>query len=192
MSLEDIVKGIYEKANIEIENIRKRAEEESKNIIEKANIESKKIIEDARKNIEKELMEEKMRRISVKNVEMRRKYMDEIALILDLTFQRIKNELKNYRNSDEYRIFIKRSLDDAIREIGRPEKDLVVRISPGEKDLVQGNFQTIEDPSLKELGGIIVETRDGSIRSNRSLEEILNERSSEIKSSIYEKIKGEI
>jgi len=192
MSLEDIVKGIYEKANIEIENIRKRAEEESRNIIEKANIEAKKIIEDARKNIEKELMEEKMRRISVKNVEMRKKYMDEIANILDLTFQRIKNELKNYRNSDEYRIFIKRSLDDAIREIGRPENDLVVRISPGEKDLVQGNFQTIEDPSLKELGGIIVETRDGSIRSNRSLEEILNEKSGEIKSSIYEKIKGEI
>ncbi len=192
MSLEDIIKGIYEKANIEIENIRKRAEEESKNIIEKANIESKKITEDARKNIEKELMEEKMRRISVKNVEMRRKYMDEISLILDLTFQRIKNELKTYRNSDEYRIFIKRSLDDAIREIGRPEKDLVVRISPGEKDLVQGNFQTIEDPSLKELGGIIVESRDGSIRSNRSLEEILNEKSGEIKSSIYEKIKGEI
>ncbi len=192
MALEEIVKGIYEKAKIEIENIRKRAEEESKDIIEKANIESKRIIQDAKKNIEKELLEEKMRRISVKNVEMRRKYMDEIAVILDLTFQRIKNELKKYRNSDDYRMFIKKSLEDAVREIGRPENDLVVRISPGEKDLVHGNFQTIEDPSLEELGGIVVETKDGSIRSNRSLEEILNEKSSEIKSSIYEKIKGEI
>ena len=51
MSLEDIIKGRYEKANIEIENIRKRAEEESRNIIEKANIEARRITEDARKKI---------------------------------------------------------------------------------------------------------------------------------------------
>ncbi len=192
MALEEIVKGIFDKANIEIDNIRKRAEEESKKLIENATLESKKIIEEARKNIEKELMEEKMRRISIITVEMRKRYMEEIANILDHSFERIRAEIKKFRSSDDYRIFIQRSLEEAKKEINRPEKDLVVKVSPGEKTLIKGEFEVIEDSQLEELGGIIVETKDGAVRSNKSLEEVLNEKSGEIKSRIYDIIKGEI
>ncbi|MEM2489493.1 MAG: V-type ATP synthase subunit E family protein, partial [Thermoplasmata archaeon] len=90
MPIEDILKEIEEKGKLQVEEIRKETEEKVSKIINESQEKSKKIIEEGKESFRKYLENEKKRRISTINMEMRMKYIRELNNILDLYVESLK------------------------------------------------------------------------------------------------------
>ncbi len=191
MATEDVIKGIYDKGNLERESIRKSAEQQVSKILEDASSKAKKIIDDGKGKIIKDLELEKMRKISMVNVELKREYMDLLNKIMDEYLDKIKEYMKELRNNQLYRDYIKRSIEKGLQEIGINENDSIIYISEIDKSIVD-NKNAKFSKDLDELGGVIISTKDGKIFSDKTIKNLIEEKKLEIKEKFYVKVKEEL
>ncbi|MEM0166654.1 MAG: V-type ATP synthase subunit E family protein [Thermoplasmata archaeon] len=189
MPIEDILKEIEEKGKLQVEEIRKETEEKVSKIINESQEKSKKIIEEGKESFRKYLENEKKRRISTINMEMRMKYIRELNNILDLYVESLKNIIKKFRNSENYKNYIVNSIEKGKKEIGG---DVKIIISFLDKDLVKNEKNVEFSNHLDSLGGVILESIDGKKRADYSISTLIEEKYLEIKQEIYERMKGEI
>jgi len=84
----------------------------------------------------------------------------------------------------EYMDFIKTRIEEAISEL-KNDKELVIHCTKGEKK----NFDTFNVPvieDLKSTGGAIVETADGKVRIDLTVEALFEIKLEELRKIIYE------
>ena len=191
MAVEDIVNGILEKGNIEIENIRKNTEEQVKKIIKEAEEKAEKYKKEMQSHIDKEIEMEISRAISQKNLEMKKIYLEKVNEIINIYFSQIKDTLRKLRGTQSYISYIQRSYKDALKEMGLDENSIIIEISEKDKALFQKNKNVTFNQELNDLGGIIVKSKDGKKIFDRSLNRLLDDTEHEIKSEIYSLLKGE-
>ncbi|MGC9123432.1 MAG: V-type ATP synthase subunit E [Thermoplasmata archaeon] len=191
MAIEDIVNGILEKGNIEIENIRKNTEEQVKKIIKEAEEKAEKYKKEMQSHIDKEIEMEISRAISQKNLEMKKIYLEKVNEIIEIYFSQIKDTLRKLRGTQSYISYIQRSYKDALNEMGLDENSVIIEISEKDKVLFQKNKNVAFNQELNDLGGIIVKSKDGKRIFDRSLNRLLEDTEHEIKSQIYSLLKGE-
>ncbi len=191
MAVEDIVNGILEKGNIEIENIRKNTEEQVKKIIKEAEEKAEKYKKEMQSHIDKEIEMEISRAISQKNLEMKKIYLEKVNEIINIYFSQIKDTLRKLRGTQSYISYIQRSYKDALKEMGLDENSVIIEISEKDKALFQKNKNVTFNQELNDLGGIIVKSKDGKKIFDRSLNRLLDDTEHEIKSEIYSLLKGE-
>lgn len=192
MPIDDVIKGIYDKGNLEIEAIRKSTDEQVSKIIADAELKARKIVENGREKIIKELELEKMRKISSVNVELKREYMEALNRMINDYIEKVKSSIKELRTTDLYKNYLLSSIEKGLKELNVNAENAVIHISELDRNLIS-NFKNISiNRSLDDLGGIIVSTLDGRVISDRSVKNLLEEKSLEIKEKIYQRIKEEL
>lgn len=192
MAIDDVIKGIYDKGNLEINAIRKSTDEQVSKIIADAELKARKIVEDGREKIIKELELEKMRKISSVNVELKREYMEALNRMINYYIEKVKSSIKGLRTTDLYRNYLLSSIGKGLKELNLDAENAVIHISEMDRNLIS-DFKNISiNRSLDDLGGVIVATLDGRVISDRSVKNLLEEKSLEIKEKIYQKIKEEL
>lgn len=192
MPIDDVIKGIYDKGNLEIEAIRKSTDEQVSKIIADAELKARKIVENGREKIIKELELEKMRKISSVNVELKREYMEALNRMINDYIEKVKSTIKELRTTDLYKNYLLSSIEKGLKELNVNAENAVIHISELDRNLIS-NFKNISiNRSLDDLGGIIVSTLDGRVISDRSVKNLLEEKSLEIKEKIYQRIKEEL
>ncbi|MGC8564948.1 MAG: V-type ATP synthase subunit E [Thermoplasmata archaeon] len=192
MAIDDVIKGIYDKGNLELESIRKTTEDQISKILVDAEARAKKIVEDGREKFIRELELEKMRKISSINVELKREYMDSLDKIINDYVNKVKDSIKYFRKTEVYRNYLMNSIEKGLKELNIDNDNAIIQISELDKGLIHSLKNVSINRMLDDLGGVIISTKDGKIISDRSIKNLIEEKSIELKEKIYQKIKEEL
>jgi|GEM_PF-1752440 len=192
MAIDDVIKGIYDKGNLELESIRKTTEDQISKILADAEARAKRIVEDGREKFIRELELEKMRRISSINVELKREYMDSLDKIINDYVNKVRDSIKYFRKTEVYKNYLKNSIEKGLKELNIDNDNAIIQISELDRDLIPSIKNVSINSMLDDLGGVIISTKDGKIISDRSIKNLIEEKSIELKEKIYQKIKEEL
>jgi len=192
MAIDDVIKGIYDKGNLELESIRKTTEDQISKILADAEARAKRIVEDGREKFIRELELEKMRRISSINVELKREYMNSLDKIINDYVNKVRDSIKYFRKTEVYKNYLKNSIEKGLKELKIDNDNAIIQISELDRDLIPSIKNVSINSTLDDLGGVIISTKDGKIISDRSIKNLIEEKSIELKEKIYQKIKEEL
>lgn len=159
MALEDIVKGIKEKASQEVEKIRQEADKEKGELIKRAQEEAAKIKDKILKRLEKEGEEKKREKLIRARSEERKKILALKRELMDETFRQAE-QIFNNLDRKEYFNLLKASLLSSIDSAS--EK---IMISSRDKELIEESFIRELKKELKEKG------KEGKLRFSPTLGE---------------------
>jgi vacuolar-type H+-ATPase subunit E/Vma4 len=187
MGIEKLKGSLLSEASAEAENIVKTAEAHVNGMLKEERAKLKAMESDAKGEIEKLLEERRNERIAWARLEAKRitaeAKEDAIKNVLEDLFQ----ELKKARKSPQYERFLKDAVADAVAELGKGSK---VHVPKGEKRLLPKlpGAQVVED--LEGLGGAMVDSPDGKVRMDLTLETLFDSMRDEIRKQIYEELFG--
>ncbi len=195
-SLKEYVRS---RANIDAENIlkdaKKRAEEIKKDYAVKAESHYNEIVEKAKRDAELLLRRE----VSQASAKCSKMLMDARNEILRSAIDELREKLNKITESKEYTDFLKRTLVEAIKILG--EKKVVVKVRKKDKVLVKKILTALED-EMKNVeiklskedvaiaGGVIVETEDGRMIIENTLENKFEEIKERFSSALFSKLKS--
>jgi V/A-type H+/Na+-transporting ATPase subunit E len=127
---------------------------------------------------------EKRKTASVTEVEMRNHLLQTKEDLVDAAFEKALVKLKNFVETEEYRVYLLKLIQNAAERIG--QKDLVVQINAKDKGwLTQDALKhlskkchcelRLSDKTENYLGGCIIQTEDGKIIYDATLDNRLQE-----------------
>lgn len=187
MGIEKLKGSLLSEANEDAQKIVEAAQSHVKGMLEEERSKRSALKKDAEAEIAKLLEEQRNERIAWARLESKRIIAeareDAIHEVLDAIF----DALKDARKSPEYKKFLAKAVPQAASELGG---DVVVHAMKGEKALIPAvrGSKVVDD--LDCLGGAIVETADGKIRIDLTLETLFETRRDEIRKSVYDKLFG--
>ena len=121
---------------------------------------------------------------SVTEVEMRNRLLQTKEDLVDVAFQKAADKLKSYTDTTEYRTYLLNRIEDAARIIGK--EDLIIQINPKDAQwLTEDRLKPLAKKLQVELeisksteqfiGGCIIQTSDGKIILNSTIDNRLKE-----------------
>lgn len=146
MGLEEIIKEIEKKANLDAEKIRKEAQEERKAILEKAQEEALRTRKEIAKRLEKEAQLLKRERVISVRVEEKKKLLASKRKILAESFKQAEEELRSL-GKQEYMSLMKRLL---VASIDSGDEEIVV--CTRDEEWMRGDFLKELRKSLEKKG----------------------------------------
>ncbi|RLF42374.1 MAG: hypothetical protein DRN12_00420 [Thermoplasmata archaeon] len=180
MTVEKIINRIKRDASETVKQIIKEAEEKAKGIIEEAKEEArgeaKKIIEDGRKQAEN------IRRIHVSraNQDAQRRIMNIKEEFIERCFARAVEKLQNL-SGDEYKKIVATLIEKARRTL---DGDIIAYISRDEDEEILKNYDIPVKGRIEAIGGVILQSKDGSKRIDNTFEGVLSRRKPVIRTII--------
>ncbi|MFN7990810.1 MAG: V-type ATP synthase subunit E family protein [Candidatus Micrarchaeia archaeon] len=174
------------------------AEEDARKIVAEAQASAKSMLDaersrraalkkEAEAEVERLLTEQRNERLAWARLESRR-------ISAEAREDAIKNVLEDFfealgaiRKSPEYKRFLNESVAAASAELGPGSS---VRLVKGDKPLLAAPKGVKIAEDLDSLGGAIVESQDGKIRIDITLETLFESRRDEIRKQVHEKIFG--
>lgn len=135
---------------------------------------------------EKEAMQiienERRERLSWAKLETKRIIAGAKEDALNIAFEDLFSKVKSYADTKEFAEKMKRKISLAIKEIGG---NTIVHLKKGEKKLfLKGNVRK----DVEIIGGAIVESKDGRVKLNLSIESFLDAQKDMLRKKIYEKM----
>jgi vacuolar-type H+-ATPase subunit E/Vma4 len=142
---------------------------------------------EAEKSVEKMLDERSNERIAWARLEAKRVLAEAREDAIKSVIEQFFDELKKVRKTPEYKKFLKKSVPLAANELGKGAR---VHIVKGDKTALpkMNGVKIVED--LKGLGGALVESSDGKIRIDLTIEMQFDSRRDELRKSISDKLFG--
>lgn len=175
------------------------ADAQAEKIVHQAKVEAQAMLEAERAKLsvlkveaEKEV---EQRMTSLKNERLAWARLESKRLLAAAREDAIKSALDEFydvmikmRKSADYKKFMENSVSSAVAELG---SDAIVHVIKGEKELVprMKGIKVAEDLE-SELGGAIIESTDGRVRINMSMETIIESKKDELRAKINEKMFG--
>jgi len=146
MALEDIVKGIREKASREVEEIRREVDKRREEIIKKAKEEADKIKGEVLRRAKEEGESESQRRLMKVRSEERKKILALKRKLLDKAFKQARERLYN-SSEEEYLSWLERAL---LFNIDSGDEEII--ISPRDEKLIKRIFSEELKKNLRAKG----------------------------------------
>jgi len=165
-------------ANAKIRNAEKQAEE----LLSHAEKEWMEKEKEVLKQTEEMIKEERKERLAWARLEGKRRIEEAKDEVVKKVMDALADRFKRYRRSAEYRNFLKGLVKKAEVEIGK--KGMVIHVAEGDGKIVKGMGSVKED--LDSLGGVVVESRDGSVRVDYSFESLMEMKKEEIRRIVYD------
>ncbi len=103
------------------------------------------------------------------------------------SFDLFVEELTNLKKSAEYKSFIRTSVDRALTHAG---SGAIIHVLKGEKDLVPKSKEITISEDLSGFGGVIVESADGTVFLDLTLETLIEMRRDDLRKEISAKLFG--
>ncbi len=167
----DIEKKIVEEATSKAYSIMKDAKEQRARALREEESKLKKDYKQEIEQFEKLLSERKKEELASARLESKRiidnAYEEKFRESLDM----IAEEFKSFRKTKEYSKWLNNLLKKAVKELGETEGNSILHLHKGDKKLVKTKAKVVED--LDDLGGLILERKDGKVRVNYSFSQIL-------------------
>lgn len=188
MGIEKLKGSLLTEANEDAQKIIETAETHVRRMVDEERSKTSAMKKNAEADVEKLLQEQRNERLAWARLESKR-------IIAEAREDAIKNVLEDFfeilqkaKKGKEYKNFLKKEIANAASELGSP---VVVHILKGDRSLVPTlkNSKIVED--LDALGGAIVETNDGKVRIDLTLETLFETKRDEIRKQIYEKLFGD-
>lgn len=187
MGIEKLKGSLLSEANEDARKITETAEAHVRGMVEEERSKASAIKRDAEVEVERLMEEQRNERLAWARLESRRILAeareDAIKGVLDDFF----DVLKSAKNSPEYKKFISKAIAEAVAELG---SDVTIRVLKGERKFVPAlkNVNIVEN--LDALGGAIVESSDGKILIDLTLETLFESKRDEIRKQVNDKIFG--
>ncbi len=165
-------------ANAKIRNAEKQAEE----LLSHAEKEWMEKEKEVLKQADEMMKEERKERLAWARLESKRRIEEAKDEVVKKVMDALANKFKKYRKSAGYGSFLKGLVKKAGEEMGK--KSMVLHVAPGDGKIVKGMGSVKED--LDSLGGVVAESRDGSVRADYSFETLMEMKKEEIRRMVYE------
>ncbi|MCI0503292.1 V-type ATP synthase subunit E [Candidatus Micrarchaeota archaeon] len=174
------------------------ASEDARKIVEAAETHVARMVEDERsgmaarkkeadREVEKLLEEQRNERIAWARLESKRILAEAREDAIKGVVEDFFDSLSNVRKTPEYKKFLGKAVAEAAAELGG---NVSVHIVKGDKPLLPAIKGAKVSEGLEALGGAIVETTDGKIRIDLTLETLFEARRDETRKRIYDKLFG--
>ncbi len=184
MGIEKLTSSLLTEANSQASELVKSAEWHVEQMISEERAKDKNLMKDAEAEISDILKSQRNERIAWARLEVKRILAEAREDAINNTLEDFFSQLKSARSSKEYKQFLKTSIRGAVNDLGGQK--LIVHVVKGDAKLVEKipNARIIED--LQGFGGVIVETTDGKMRVNMTLETLVESRKDELRKRIYD------
>ncbi|MFH1394071.1 MAG: V-type ATP synthase subunit E family protein [Candidatus Micrarchaeota archaeon] len=187
MGIERLTSSLLLEANKEAADIISAAESHVQKMVEEERARNKELESGMEEDVDRILDGQKNERIAWARLEAKR-------ILAEAREDAIKNVLEGFfealskgKQSKEYKEFMGSAVKSAISELGT--SGLVVHVCKGEGKLVKvKGVKVVQD--LDALGGAIVESKDGNVRVNLTLEMLFESRRDELRKKISDKLFG--
>ena len=185
MGIEQLTADILSESKNEAKQITEGAEAEKKRLLD----EEKKAVSAmlAKAEAEATALVESQRRERVAWARLEGKKLEGEAReeVIRDALDALYSQLEKFRKSKEYGDFLSARIESGIKEIGIPNP--VVRVCKGDKKFVKnGKAKVVED--LEGMGGAIVESADGSVRVDLTMETLFEDKKEFLRKKLYEKL----
>ncbi len=187
MGIERLKGSLLSEASEDAGKIVEAAEKHVSRMVEEERSQMAARKKEADREIEKTLEEQRSERIAWARLESKR-------LLAEAREDAIKNVLEDFfdslegvRKSPEYKKFLSNSVAKAAAELGG---DVSISLCKGDKALLAQVKGAKVKEDLDALGGAIVESADGKIRIDLTIETLFEAQRDEIRKRIYDKLFG--
>lgn len=108
--------------------------------------------------------------------------------LLNQLIEEIKEELKTYSNSDEYKRKLVKKANEVYKNLSEDNKDLILCVKKSDQNLFDFNTDIMDD---SKIGGFVIKNKDLTYQYDYSLEKKLDNYKYEIGSKFYKIISDE-
>ncbi len=186
MGIEKLKGSLISEASEDARKITDEAAAQVKGMQEEERSRKASLKKDVEKDVERQLSEQRNERIAWARLESKRLLSEAREDAIKDVLEDFFDALSDARKSPEYKKFLNSGIAAAVSELGPGS---VVRLVKGDKALVQAKgAKVVED--LDALGGAIVETADGKIRIDLTLETQYESKKDDIRKQINDKLFG--
>jgi V/A-type H+/Na+-transporting ATPase subunit E len=168
----------------EAEAVIKAAETKAKETLSAAKHEADQKYREQLNQAKTKAIAERRKIASVTEVEMRNRLLQTKEDLVDIAFQQAVDKLKSFTETKEYETYLLKHIEDAARKIGK--KNLIIQINPRDAQwLTEDKVKPLAKKLQVELeisksteqfiGGCIIQTSDGKIIYNSTIDNRLEE-----------------
>lgn len=187
MGIERLKSSLLSEASEDAQKIIAAAESHVRNMVEEERSRRASMKKEAEKDVARLLEEQRNERIAWARLESKRLLAEAREDAIKEVLEEFFNSLGKVRGTPEYKRFLKKAVADAAAELGGNVK---IHLMKGEKSLVSAPKGAVVAEDLAGLGGAMVESRDGKIRVDATLETLFEARRDEIRKRIYDSLFG--
>jgi V/A-type H+-transporting ATPase subunit E len=184
MSIETFVQEIENRKRKEIETIEKDSQESKSKLQAEMNHAIKEIQE--RFSIEAKVKSEReqARIIEASRLQAKKIIFDAINANMQSAFAVIRQEIENYTKSPQYRNALETMISNSKKKLGQ---NIIVHCREEDKSILK-ELGVSTNKSIKTLGGIIAENKEGTRELDLTFEELLRTNEDQVKSFLSEKM----
>ncbi len=186
MGIEQLTADILAEARKEAKETIDRGEEEKRRLIS----EGKKAVSETLSKSESEakaLVESQRReRIAWARLEAKKAINEAREAVLMDAMEEMYAQLSKFRKSPEYGAFLSARIEGGIKEIG--VQNPVVRICKGDRKFVKNGGKAKISEDLEAMGGAIIESSDGTVRIDLTLETLFEEKRDFLRKKLYDRM----
>jgi len=183
MALETVLEEIRKKGEEEAKKIREEAEREAEQIIAETKREAENILRKAREEAEKEVERIRKQEISGINLEMKKEELNKKREIVEKVYNKLIERIRSL-NDIEREELLKKLLSKY--EGG----DYVVYSNKRDEPIVKKLTKMPYAGNIECLGGVVLESKDGSFRINLTFDNFIETVYREKMKDVYEKLFG--
>jgi len=185
VGLNDLKKEMLRKAQKEAERIASGQKEKDNALLADARKEGKRVVEEAKKEVALLIENERNEQTAAARLQARKIISDAKEDVVERALEQAFEELKKLRNSDEYKEIFASLIKEGLREIG---KDAVVYVNKNDAKLAHGPGVKLADKFIDCAGGALIESRDGRVRVDNTLEASFEEKKESLRKEVFTRI----
>jgi len=188
MGIEKLTSSLLKDAQDEAAEIVKAAEGHVKQMKADERAKLTTLEKQAEEEIEKILKEQRNERLAWARLEAKRVISEAREDAINNAIDAIFSSLKELRKSKEYKAFVSKNVSAAVKELGGK---LTVHVVKADKNLLPKlpkGCKAVAD--LDALGGAIIETQDGKMRIDLTLETVMELKRDELRKKISAELFG--
>lgn len=189
MGLERLTSSLLKDADEEAAKIVQAAEWHIKKMKEEERSKHTALKKEAEKEIEKILSEQKNERLAWARLEAKRINAEAREDAINSAIDAFFSSLKDLKKSKEYKNFLSKNVSAAVKELGGMK--LIVRVRKDDKKLLPKLPKNCKVANnLDAFGGAVIETQDGKMKVDLTLETLLELRRDELRKMIDAQLFG--
>lgn len=186
MGIEQLTAEILAEAKNEAKQITEGAEAEKKRILD----EEKKAVSATLSQAEAEataLVESQRReRVAWARLEAKKLEGDAREEVIRDALDALYAQMEKFRKSKEYGDFLSARVEEGVKEIG--VSNPTIHLCKGDKKFLKNNSKAKVVEDLEGIGGAIVESADGAVRVDLTMETLFEDKKEFLRKKLYEKL----
>ena len=187
MGIEKLKGSLLSEAGEDARKILAASEAQAKAVLDEERARRAALKKDSEKEIERVIGEQKNERIAWARLESKRILAEAREDAIKAVLEEFFESIGSVRKSPEYKKFLSEAASSAAGELG---SGAVIHVSKGDKALFSPPKGARVSEDLEGLGGAMVESVDGKIRIDMTLETMFEGRRDEIRKKIYDNLFG--